>query len=474
MPYEPQKCTFSEPFENIGRQQIYACLTCSNHKRETLEKDNKTATPVTFQPNGVCYSCSIQCHADHDLAELFTKRNFACDCGTTRMPSNNPTDGSPSGCNLRRNHGSLDPPESVSNVYSHNFQGRFCSCDVKFVPDEQKGTMFQCLLGDDPCDEDWYHEECILGIPLGSAYNDDKKPDISNSDIKDENKVDESKHSAEPNARENSNNQNNNNEGDDTDDFDNVTLQGLPNVDQFDSFVCWKCVQKHREIFKQLADLEPSAITAVVPHGEWKSLEDRAAALRKRTFEDSSSDTDFQISKNVKPDIEEKEKDEENNKGKVNNEDTKQCSDALELSKHFPSKYECSLFMAPGFRFKLKNAVSNLKKQQEEKTSSAAVHTSLVTFLSSTYPFFISEELTYEPPEDDDDQSSVYEAGARALNDIPREQALNGLEAYAAIKQKLGDFFRPFAEQGKVVTEEDVTGFFHRMKEEQQERRGGI
>lgn len=33
---------------------------------------------------GVCYGCSLRCHLQHEIEELFFKRGFRCDCGTPR------------------------------------------------------------------------------------------------------------------------------------------------------------------------------------------------------------------------------------------------------------------------------------------------------------------------------------------------------------------------------------------------------
>lgn len=70
MPYDPDKCTYE-----LGpiRQEVYACLTCSERSRK---------------PCGVCFACSIRCHSTHRLVELFTKREFSCDCGTERTAGN--------------------------------------------------------------------------------------------------------------------------------------------------------------------------------------------------------------------------------------------------------------------------------------------------------------------------------------------------------------------------------------------------
>jgi E3 ubiquitin-protein ligase UBR7 len=129
LPYSFRQCT--APLGPL-RQALYACLTCS-----PLDSDS--------QHGGICYSCSIQCHGSHNLVELFCKRDFTCDCGTTRMGS--------TPCSLRKV--SQQKPNST-NVYNHNFAGRFCSCDQVYDVDAEEGTMFQCLV----C-EDWFHEKCI-------------------------------------------------------------------------------------------------------------------------------------------------------------------------------------------------------------------------------------------------------------------------------------------------------------------------
>ena len=37
----------------------------------------------------MCLACSYHCHEGHDLVELYTKRNFRCDCGNKKFPSRN-------------------------------------------------------------------------------------------------------------------------------------------------------------------------------------------------------------------------------------------------------------------------------------------------------------------------------------------------------------------------------------------------
>ncbi|BFZ58054.1 hypothetical protein PYCC9005_005112 [Savitreella phatthalungensis] len=139
-PYEFSVCSY-----DLGalKQQVFSCLTCAPESGER-------------QRGGICYSCSISCHGEHTLVELFNKRNFRCDCGTSRCgnlpcvlaigPSGGVLEGFEPG---RR-------PANRDNRYNHNFEDKFCWCNEPYVPQQETGTMYQCIN----C-EDWFHDRCI-------------------------------------------------------------------------------------------------------------------------------------------------------------------------------------------------------------------------------------------------------------------------------------------------------------------------
>jgi hypothetical protein len=54
------------------RQALYSCLTCIS---QDIVKDNFS------KAIGICLGCSLNCHEKHELVELYTKRNFECECG---------------------------------------------------------------------------------------------------------------------------------------------------------------------------------------------------------------------------------------------------------------------------------------------------------------------------------------------------------------------------------------------------------
>ena len=57
----------------MKRQPLYACLTCIKEP----EDHSKGA--------GICLACSYHCHEGCNLVELYTKRNFRCDCGNNKL-----------------------------------------------------------------------------------------------------------------------------------------------------------------------------------------------------------------------------------------------------------------------------------------------------------------------------------------------------------------------------------------------------
>lgn len=126
------------------RQPLWACKTCS---RTELQGDFN-----------VCAGCSIGCHADHELVELFAKRDSRCDCGTILGNEEEPN---VQPCRLRPPSQKLIT-QTGSNMYGRNHQGHFCYCEKGYTYDplEEEETMFQCLV----C-EDWFHEGCTSLTP---------------------------------------------------------------------------------------------------------------------------------------------------------------------------------------------------------------------------------------------------------------------------------------------------------------------
>lgn len=122
---EGKECTYTSGY--MKRQAIFSCLTCT--------PDGNA---------GVCTACSLSCHDGHEIIELWTKRNFRCDCGNSKFGE--------FFCKLLPNK----DIENVENSYNHNFKGSYCTCGRPYPdPDiEEQVEMIQCCV----C-EDWFHEE---------------------------------------------------------------------------------------------------------------------------------------------------------------------------------------------------------------------------------------------------------------------------------------------------------------------------
>ncbi|KAJ7952145.1 PHD finger protein-related [Quillaja saponaria] len=122
---EGKECTYSNGY--MKRQAVFSCLTCTPDGN-----------------SGVCTACSLSCHDGHQIVELWTKRNFKCDCGNSKFGEFY--------CKLFPNK----DIENCENSYNHNFKGSYCTCGRPYPdPDaEEQVEMIQCCL----C-EDWFHEE---------------------------------------------------------------------------------------------------------------------------------------------------------------------------------------------------------------------------------------------------------------------------------------------------------------------------
>lgn len=86
------------------------------------------------------------CYTMLKVLELWTKRNFRCDCGNSKFREFS--------CKLSPNK----DVENIENSYNHNFNGLYCTCNRPYPdPDlQEQEEMIQCCM----C-EDWFHEEHI-------------------------------------------------------------------------------------------------------------------------------------------------------------------------------------------------------------------------------------------------------------------------------------------------------------------------
>ncbi|KAL3265555.1 hypothetical protein HHI36_009760 [Cryptolaemus montrouzieri] len=135
-----KNCSYVEGY--IKRQALYSCLTCIPEGKTDPDKRA-----------GVCLACSYHCHDGHELIELYTKRNFRCDCGNSKFNDSMK-------CNLYDDK----EPLNEENSYNQNFQGTYCVCSRPYPDPEDpiSDEMIQCII----C-EDWYHSRHLnVQLPL--------------------------------------------------------------------------------------------------------------------------------------------------------------------------------------------------------------------------------------------------------------------------------------------------------------------
>ncbi|EAQ85764.1 hypothetical protein CHGG_07017 [Chaetomium globosum CBS 148.51] len=433
---------------------VFACLTCNPPPANPSDAYNAA---------GVCYACSVQCHGEHTLVEIFTKRNFTCDCGTTRFPESSP-------CNLRINpetntKGGVHSEEpNPNNKYNQNFRNRFCGCECDYDPFEQKGTMFQCLgLGTHEtggCGEDWWHPGCVVG--LGPNWFEGLEANKVKTETKDTNgnlpTISEDAEATEKDGKAAG-------EGGDEDDNDPPPPPGFPAEDEFESFLCYKCVEAHPWI-KRYAGT-PGFLPPVFSKQSATSHESTSAAppvttsngesnsgSRKRKADD---ETDSQTSKRPRSEVDTSELAEPSSTTTATTLTNPPPSTTCKLTTLPPlpeSTTPFSLFLTSTFRTHL-------------------CHCPACFPLLAPHPQLLEEEETYEPPTSEDgdggsannnSEGSLYDRGESALRNVDRVRAIEGVMAYQHLKDKLMPFFQQFAESKQVISAEDVKGYFAKLR----------
>lgn len=92
------------------------------------------------------------------MIELYTKRNFRCDCGTSKILA------------IRCRLDPLKIEDNDANSYNQNFSGVYCTCHRPYPDPEDNidDEMIQCVV----C-EDWYHSRHLeCNVPDSSTFEE--------------------------------------------------------------------------------------------------------------------------------------------------------------------------------------------------------------------------------------------------------------------------------------------------------------
>ncbi|KAH7633899.1 putative zinc finger in N-recognin-domain-containing protein [Sordaria sp. MPI-SDFR-AT-0083] len=514
LPYSIENCT--KPLGPL-RQAVFSCLTCNPPPADPK---------APYNAAGICYSCSVQCHGEHTLVEIFAKRNFTCDCGTKRFPATSP-------CNLRINEetgtkGDVHSEEpDVNNKYNHNFRNRFCGCECDYDPFEQKGTMFQCLgLGTAEtggCGEDWYHPGCIVGLGPDWYEKMEKKDKPKKSEVKTEVKTesgDPLPTIAEDETTEQQNGANAEEAEEEDEDDDPPPPPGFPADDDFEGFICYKCVEAYPWI-KRYAGTEgflppvylkkegekskpveqiTTATSELEVNGDSSSKKRKASDVDNQYMEESQEKKlktkEVAISETVQSATT------VTTESITTNGSTATIAAAVEESATATLTITEDIPMTTDSPTLIKDPDTSTAAQTKPcllttlppppSSGPFSLFFTSPTFRSSLchcpscfplllpHPQLLEEEETYEPPVSESGShagdahsqhggstqgsGSLLERGESALRNIDRVRAIEGVMAYNHLKDKLKPFFREFAESGRAVGAEDIKAYFAKLR----------
>lgn len=390
-------------------------------------------------------------------------------------------------CTIRTNNetntrGGVHSEEAdVKNKYNQNFKNRFCGCECDYDPFQQKGTMFQCLglgtIETGGCGEDWYHPGCLVG--MGPEWVEKmkpaKKPSIEQTD------------GALATITEGSEAPKDSNEEAIDDEEDPPMPPGFPEEDDFESFICYKCVEANPWI-KAYAGT-PGFLPPVFlnqPEGQTEKSNDNSSNKRKvdddaeeqveakRVKSDDEPET---AANNIKAGAETATKAERevNSTEDVNGpeetpvkDEPKTETDASNDNKTpepAPTNPQtCKLSTLP----KPPTKLFSLFFTESFRQTLCNCPSCYTTLLQN--PHLLEEEEVYEPPLSDDasqhgdSTASLLERGESALKNVDRVKAIEGVMAYNHLKEQLKPFFREFAESGRAIGAEDIKAYFAKLR----------
>jgi E3 ubiquitin-protein ligase UBR7 len=363
-------------------------------------------------PAGVCLACSLECHEGHQLYELYTKRLFRCDCGNEKFPADFK-------CKLFPDKSS----RNIDNKYNHNFHGVYCTCSRPYPDpeDEVEDYMIQCVI----C-EDWFHGR-HLGTETPDA--DDYQEMICVSCMKmcdflwpytvlgDEVKVTADEMEASVDVCEDEKERATNGKSDagkaqETGEIKSVADEDKPSDDS-------------------------TGAASGVPISAVKGL--------------TNSASDRVVS--VKGDVTSSESDTVASSSALN--DSVTCH-LEELKKRDFQKHDGAMFWKQGWRSKL-----------------CGCDTCKQIYLDKDVSFLTDESDTitsYENRGKDECSSSRYEKGMQELSKMHRVQQVDLLHGFNDMKFELTQYLKKFAENGKVVREEDIKEFFGQMQAKKKQK----
>lgn len=334
--------------------------------------------------------------------------------------------------------------------------------------------MFQCLgLGTHEgggCGEDWYHPGCVVGLgpkwfekmegkkvqkivvpeigSLPAISEDAEVPAVTAADAVASANLDaEGDHDEPPNP------------------------PGFPAEEDFETFICFKCVDAHPwikryagtpgflppvfrkaegEDAQQISPCENALIDQKARKRKAEDVEGLEGSLNiKRVKNGVNADSNSTSTAPVEAKVEEEVAGKDDS---VSKEDRTATCNYETLPPALQGTF--SLFCTESFRERFCRCTKCFPN--------LALHAQL-----------LEEEEIYEPPISEEGSEnggsthgsgSLYERGESALRNVDRVRAIEGVMAYNQLKDKLKPFFQQFAESGKAISAEDIKEYFAKLR----------
>lgn len=328
--------------------------------------------------------------------------------------------------------------------------------------------MYQCLglatESEGGCDEDWWHPECLMGLPRDWYASADKKDEGQDNVFVDQPRTDSDAQNA---------------------DQDHPVPPGFPSEEHFEALICYKCVQTspcikrygHTDAFIALQHQNTGS-------GHKPPIKE-ASAPTSATGVIKSEHPSETIAPSKKRKIEEEERS-----------DSGSSSPKRQKNEPVETKLQVSLELTSCRKEALPPALSGLISLvacDEEFRSHFCRCPECYPSLSK-FPQLLEEEEIYEPPlsEDEDNVNgvgsvgtgSLLERGEAALSNVDRVRAIGkvhqgpsdesehsaltirteGVMVYNHLKDKVKSFLQPFAESGQAVGAEDIKAYFEKLR----------
>ena len=329
------------------------------------------------------------------------------------------------------------------NTYNQNFRNRFCGCGEWYDAHQQKGTMYQCLglatEKDSGCGEDWWHPECLLGLPRDWYLKEGRTAPMKEAD----NEIQVS-----------------GTESGEGGDKEHPVPPGFPDEDGFDTLICYKCVNANPWIKKYAAStgfsMKEFQQTSSKQVGEFNGEELKALEPVIAEPLPETQDTPEQPSKKRKADA-----DDVSENGSMASKKAK-IEDEADL---LPTPVHASLPSPP-------SGIYSILTLDEDFRSRFCRCAQCYPDLAK-HPQLLEEEETYEPPVSEDGEGqgngsvgtgSLLDRGEAALSNVDRVKAIEGVMVYNHLRDKVKSFLQPFAESGQAVGAEDIKAYFEKLR----------